>query len=361
MRNKVIFAVSGAGLLLALGSALLFSRQPKAQPPLFKPAANPYARGIYSNGMVESSQAQGENINIYPEVTGPITRILVTEGQSVHQGDPLLAIDDSVQRAIAEQQKAEAEAAAAMLRELEAEPRRETLAIAIAQVENARATLKNARDQFEKQQHSFDMDPKSISEDALDNARNAERIAATNLEVVQKQYALTKAGAWTYDVQNEERTYTALWKSYLASDALLAKYTIRAPSDGVVLAVHSSVGSYVSTQGAYDSYTEGFEPLVIMGLPQTHLQVRAYVDEILVHELPPPEHIQAEMFIRGTTQHLPLTFVRIQPYISPKIELSDGRQERVDLRVLPVIFRFEKPRGLNVYPGQLVDVYVSAK
>jgi HlyD family secretion protein len=361
MRNRLIFMVSAVGLALAVGSAFLFSRTPTPQPPLFKPAANPYSKGIYSDGMVESAQAQGENINIYPEVAGPITQILVTEGQSVRKGDALLTIDDSVQRATAEQQRAQAEAAAAMLRELKAEPRVENLAIALAQVDNARATLKNAHDQLEKQQHSYDMDSKSISADALDNARNAERIAATNLEVVQRQYALTKAGAWKYDVENEERTYTALWKSYLASDALLAKYTLRAPADGVVLAVHSSVGSYVSTQGAYDSYTQGYGPLVLMGLPQDHLQVRAYIDEILVHELPAPEHIQAQMFIRGTTEHLPLTFVRIQPYISPKIELSDQRQERVDLRVLPVIFRLDRPQGLRLYPGQLVDVYVSAK
>src|SRR5581483_3055087 len=137
MRNKVIFGISALGLVLALGSAFLFSRQPKAQPPLFKPVANPYAQGIYSNGMIESAQAQGENINIYPEVSGPITRVMVCEGQSVHQGDALLTIDDSVQRATAEQQKAQSEAAAAILRELKAQPRRETLAIAAAQVENA--------------------------------------------------------------------------------------------------------------------------------------------------------------------------------------------------------------------------------
>jgi HlyD family secretion protein len=266
-----------------------------------------------------------------------------------------------VQRATSEQQRAQAEAAAAMLRELKAQPRRESLAVARAQVENAKATLKSAQDPLAKQANSYDIDPRSISEDALDNARNAARIAATNLEVVQKQYELTKAGAWTYDVQNQERTYTALWKSYLSSAALLAKYTLCAPADGVVLAVRSSVGSYVSAQGAYDSYTQGFGPLLVMGHTQTHLQVRAYVDEILVHELPDPSRIKAEMFIRGTTDHLPLTFVRIQPFISPKIELADARQERVDLRVLPVIFRFEKPQSLNLYPGQLVDVYVGAK
>jgi HlyD family secretion protein len=71
--------------------------------------------------------------------------------------------------------------------------------------------------------------------------------------------------------------------------------------------------------------------------------------------------MNAQMFIRGTDIHVPLTFTRIQPYVSPKIELSDERQERVDLRVLPVIFRFASPKSLNLYPGQLVDVYVSEK
>jgi HlyD family secretion protein len=361
MRNKAIFFVSGLGVVLALVSAFLFSQQPRAQPPLFRPAANPYAQGIYADGMIESDQPHGENINIYPEVPGPITQVLVAEGQAVHKGDPLVMIDDSVQRATAEQQRAQAEAASAMLGELKAEPRRENLAVAAAQVESAKATLKSAHDQLAKQQQSYDMDPRSISEDTLDNAKNAERVAATNLAVVQRQYALTKAGAWVYDIQNGERTYTALWKSYLSSAALLAKYTIRAPADGVVLAVHSSVGSYVSSQGAYDSYTQGYGPLVVMGMPQSHLQVRAYIDEILIHELPEASKMKGEMFIRGTSEHLPLTFVRIQPYISPKIELSDARQERVDLRVLPVIFRFEKPKNLNLYPGQLVDVYVGVK
>ena len=117
----------------------------------------------------------------------------------------------------------------------------------------------------------------------------------------------------------------------------------------------------MSTQGAYDTYTQSYGPLLVLGHPQQNLQVRAYIDEILVHQLPPPGKIQAEMFIRGTNEHVSLTFVRIQPYISPKIELSDERQERVDLRVLPLIFRFEKPAALNLYPGQLVDVYVGAK
>jgi HlyD family secretion protein len=358
MRNRAVFFVSAAGLLLALVSAFIFSEQPKVPPPLFNPAANPYARGIYSEGMIESEQAQGSNINIYPEVPGPITQVLVAEGQKVHKGDALLTVDDSVQRATAEQQKSQADAALALLNELKAQPRPETLAVNVAQVDNARAALKNAQDTLSKQQNSYDMDPRSVSRDALDNAINAEKVAATNLKVIERQYELTKAGAWIYDIQNQERQYLALAKAYAASAALLAKYTIRAPCDGVVLTVQTGVGSYVSPQGAYDSYTQGFDPLITMATPQAHLQVRAYIDEILIDRLPDPGKMKAQMFIRGTDIHVPLTFTRIQPFISPKIELSDERQERVDVRVLPVIFRFQNSKGLNLYPGQLVDVYV---
>ena len=51
---------------------------------------------------------------------------------------------------------------------------------------------------------------------------------------------------------------------------------------------------------------------------------------------------------------MPLRVTRV------KIELSNERQERVDLRVLPVIFRFQK-QDIPVYPGQLVDVYIGTK
>ncbi|HKN09621.1 MAG TPA: biotin/lipoyl-binding protein [Pseudomonadota bacterium] len=361
MRSKIIFILSGVGLVLALISAYIAGEEPKPLPPAFNPAANPYAKGIYAQGIIESSQPHGENINIYPEVSGPITEVLVSEGARVHKGDALLKIDESVQRATAEQLQSQAEAARALLAELKAEPRRENLEIAAAQVDSAQATLKNAQDQLEKQERSWSIEPKSVSRDVLDNARNAQKIAAANLEVAEKQYTLTKAGAWIYDIQNQEKQYLALSKAYASAAALLAKYTIRAPADGIVRSIQSAVGSYVSSQGAYNSYTQGMNPLIVMGAPDEHLQVRAYIDEILIDRMADPSKLSAEMFIRGSDKHLPLTFVRLQPYVSPKIELSDERQELVDVRVLPVIFRFENSKGLNVYPGELVDVYVSAK
>jgi HlyD family secretion protein len=98
-----------------------------------------------------------------------------------------------------------------------------------------------------------------------------------------------------------------------------------------------------------------------MGSPQTYSGVRCYIDEILVHRLPQGSQMNAQMSIRGTNISIPLEFVRVQPYVSPKIELSNQRAERVDVRVLPVIFRFQRPKNISLYPGQLVDVYIGEK
>jgi HlyD family secretion protein len=358
MRNKLLFALSLAGILAGTATAYYFNIKKSPLPAVFSPAANPYGSGVYAEGIVESVQASGENISVYPEVPGTVRKILVTEGQEVKKGAPLLVIDETVQRATAEQLASQAEAARALLEELKAQPRKETLQVAQAQVDSAQATVKTTTDALSKQQASYELDPKSISKDALDNALNAAAVAEANLEVAKKQLDLIKAGAWIYDIQNQERQYNALQKAYVASSELLSKFTLRAPSDGMVLTMNTNVGSYVSSQGSYETYTQGMEPVLVLGTPQSTLHVRCYIDEMLVPRLPDPSKIKAEMSIRGSNIKLPLQFVRVQPLVSPKIELSDQRQEKVDVRVLPVIFSFEKPKDVNLYPGELVDVYV---
>ncbi len=361
----MIFIASGMGLLIAMSAAFLSGAEKKvlepAFNPAFNPASNPYANGIYANGMIESALPSGENINIYPEVAGVVTQILVTEGQGVKKGDALLVMDDAVQRATVEQLKAQATAAQVILEELKHQPRAEVLAVVKAQMISAQASLHSLQVQLDKQQKSFDLDPQSVSKDTLDNSINSVKVAAANAEVAKKQYELTKAGAWSYDINNQEQAYKGQYNAYLSAQALLEKYTLKAKSDGVMLTIMSTVGSYLTPQGVYGSYTQDMNPVLVMGSAQTQMNVRAFIDEILVPRLPAAENIHAKMFIRGTNISVPLEFVRVQPYISPKIELTTQRRERIDVRVLPVIFRFDKPHDLNVYPGQIVDIYVGEK
>jgi HlyD family secretion protein len=306
VRNKLIFILAFIGLLIGLVGAYIFGIEKKPQPPVFTPASNPYAKGIYAEGIIESYQPNGENINIYPEVPGTVVHILIAEGATVKKGNPLVLIDDAVQRATVEQQK--------------------------AQVELAGANLKSSQDQLDKQKISYELEPRSVSKNDLDNAQNAVRVAKANVEVAQKQYEL--------------------------GQTLLSKYTIRAPIDGVIMSINASTGSYISAQGAYNTYTQGFSPVLVMGSSQNYIGVRCYIDEILISRLPLMSNLHAEMSIRGTNIKIPLEFVRVQPYVSPKIQLSNQRTERVDVRVLPVIFRCKKPKEKDVYPGQLVNVYI---
>lgn len=359
MRYKLLFALAFVGILAGCVAGYVFGLEKPPQPPVFDPASNPYAQAIYAEGIVESDQPSGENISVYPEVPGTVKQIVVAEGQAVHKGDTLALIDDSIQRAATEQLQSQAQAAMSMLQELRAEPRPENLDVAESQVEAAQATLKTTEDELAKQETSYQMDPKSISKDALDGAINAAAVAKANLAVAQKQYDLTKAGAWSFDITNQERQQNALKKSFLSSSALLSKYTLRAPRDGMVLSINTTPGSFVSPQGSYDSYTQGMLPVLVLGTSQAYLNVRCYVDEILVHRLPAPNKMKAQMSVRGSSTKLPLEYVRTQPFVSPKIELSDQRTERVDVRVLPVIFRIEKPENTYLYPGELVDVFIA--
>ncbi|MGC1455924.1 MAG: biotin/lipoyl-binding protein [Nitrospirota bacterium] len=306
MRNKIIFIAAIIGLLIGIVASYISGIEKKPQPPAFNPASNPYTKGIYAEGIVESYQQNGANINIYPEVPGTIKQIMVSEGDIIKKGVPLILLDDSVQRATVGQQN--------------------------ALVEFATASLKSSEDQLDKQRKSYDMDPRSVSKNDLDNAQNAVNVAKANVEVMRKQYELAQA--------------------------LLAKYTLKAPIDGAILSINAAVGSYVSAQGSYDTYTQGFTPVLVMGSSHPFIAVRCYIDEILISRLPQASQMHAQMFIRGTNISIPLEFVRVQPYVSPKVELSSQRTEKVDVRVLPVIFRLERPKDFTVYPGQLVDVYI---
>ena len=52
-----------------------------------------------------------------------------------------------------------------------------------------------------------------------------------------------------------------------------------------------------------------------------------------------------------------LKFEYVESYVIPKRSLTGDSTERVDTRVLQVIYSFERGK-LHVYPGQQVDVYI---
>jgi hypothetical protein len=66
----------------------------------------------------------------------------------------------------------------------------------------------------------------------------------------------------------------------------------------------------------------------------------------------------AKAMLRGDPrQEFGLRFVRVEPYVIPKKSLTGDNTERVDTRVLQVIYALDKTSA-PVYVGQQLDVYV---
>jgi len=128
----------------------------------------------------------------------------------------------------------------------------------------------------------------------------------------------------------------------------LARLTVRAPVDGEVLQVNIRTGEYAAT-GALDT------PLMRFGATKT-LHVRVDIDENDAWRFTPGT--KAIAFIRGNRDlKTPLTFVRTEPYVVPKSQLTNSTTERVDTRVLQVIFSFPRA-ALPAYVGQQLDVFI---
>ena len=88
----------------------------------------------------------------------------------------------------------------------------------------------------------------------------------------------------------------------------------------------------------------------------TPLHVRVDVDEHDAWRVRGGAQAVASPRGNGSTR-IPLEFVRFEPYVIPKKSLTGDSTERVDTRVLQVIYRIRDGEPA-VYVGQQMDVYI---
>jgi hypothetical protein len=70
---------------------------------------------------------------------------------------------------------------------------------------------------------------------------------------------------------------------------------------------------------------------------------------------------KAVAYVRGSSDlSTPAQFVRFEPLVIPKRSLTGNSAERVDTRVLQVLFAFPRDK-LPVYVGQQMDVMIEAR
>ena len=304
IKKRVSIWVAVAGVLFTVVTVWGGRQKQTPPPPLVAPPFNPYEGTVAAAGIIE---AVNENVRIAPPVAGLVTHVHVAVGDHVRVGAPLFQLDDRELRAQLE------------TREAAIPPER-------AKISEQHHRVKDLEEQHRRLQAVHDR--RAVSEDDLKRAWYALEMARS---------ALVRAEA---DLQHAiaQRDETKI---------LLERLTVRAPRAGTILQVNVRAGEYAKLDAA--------DPLMLLGATQ-ELQIRADVDEVnapLVKAGSP-----AVAYLKGNTaKAITLKFARIEPFILPKKSLTGDNSERVDTRVLQVIYRFDPP-AFPVYVGQQVDVFI---
>jgi multidrug resistance efflux pump len=315
----------------------------KSPPPPIEPARSPYAETLAAAGIVE---AQTENIAVGSATPGVVVQVLVTVGDDVKAGTPLFRLDDrelqgelAVKRAIVSQSKSE-------LIRLEAEPRKEKIPVLVAQVNEARAAVIRETDALKRTEETFAR--KVTTEQELITRREALAAAQAKLDKSQADLDLLEAGSWQYDRDVAREAISKADADVAKIEVELDRLIVRSLVAGQVLQVNVRPGEFVGTPPN--------QPLVILGNIDT-LHVRVDVDEFDIPRF--RSELPAKAVPRGNLQvRYPLRFVRVEPFVVPKKSLTGDNTERVDTRVLQVIYEFD-PAGLPpLFVGQQVEVFI---
>jgi len=302
--KRITFWLAVAGIT---GAVLLIKQQQKQPPrpaPLVEPARSPFTNSVAATGIIEARQ---ENVRIATTKPGLVAKLFVAVGEKVKKGEALFQLDDREARA----------------RLLTAESQLGSLRAAL---QAEQAMLGDAADQFER------------------TAKLRRENVASEDELKRKQFQMEN---WKARVAKIEADIAAAQAQVSAARTDLDILTVRSPRAGETLQVNVREGEYANVNPT--------EPLIILGEVDT-LQIRADVDEQNAWQVRANE--PAVAYLKGDTKNaLPVRFVRIEPFVVPKKSLTGDSSERVDTRVLQIIFELDRP-AVPLYVGQQVDVFI---
>jgi RND family efflux transporter MFP subunit len=302
----IVPALAVAGLTAMIMTVAAGDKSYPVAAPLAQPAQSPFADTVSGAGLVEAST---QNIAVAAPLSGVIARVHAQAGQRVEAGAPLFTLDE---------------------RPLAAEiaSREAAVRVADARVAETEALAAEANDQLAKIRGLAD--PRAVSQEEIVRREMLARAAGSRLKLAQATLAQTRAQLKQVQVDFD-------------------RITVRAPVTGDVLQVNARPGEFVSPG-------EGQPPVVIGETRRLH--VRVDIDEADAWRF--RAGAKAVAYLRGNASvAVPATFVRIEPYVTPKKSLTGGSSERVDTRVLQVLFAFERGE-LPIYVGQQMDVFVEA-
>lgn len=319
---------------------------PKPAPPQ-EPPRTPFARTVAGSGIVE---AQSENISIGSALAGVVLEVYVPAsavGKRVKAGEPLFRVDDRALRSQLKFHEAQLAAAQAQLAKLEAMPRVEELPPSEAKVRAAQSNASRLADQFRRSQELLGRN--SVSEESHREREFTYETSRHQLAQAVAELALLKAGAWSPEKAIAQAAIAQAEAQVNQTRIDIERALVCAPVDGDVLKVNVRPGEYVSTPPSQP-------PVVLGNLRELHVRVDIDENDIPRYSTGGP----ARAVVRGMPRReFELEFVRVEPFVIPKKSLTGDNTERVDTRVLQVIYALRQRENESpVYVGQQVDVFI---
>ncbi|HET6250487.1 MAG TPA: efflux RND transporter periplasmic adaptor subunit [Tepidisphaeraceae bacterium] len=347
-RKFLLPALAGIGVLFAIFVVVKGSKPtpvaPAAGAPSTPPVRKEFIQRIAGTGMVE---ANSQNIAVAANVPGVIAAVYVKVGDAMKAGTPLFKLDDRTLAATLLAEQASLKQASEKLARLEAAPRPEEVPPAEALVREAQANYSDAKNQLDSAESLGDA--RAISREEVTRRRFAVQATESKLVNAQATLALLKAGTWKPDIEVARADVDFAKSQVQSTQTAIDLLTVKAPVDGSVLQMNARVGEYAQA-GPLAT------PLILFG-DVDRLRVRVDVDENEARRIKP--HAMAVAMMRGDPdKQTALHFEYIEPFITPKKSLTGDSTERVDTRVLQVIYSFDR-KGFPVYVGQQVDVFIS--
>jgi HlyD family secretion protein len=300
---------------------------------------------VAAEGLVEPAS---ENIALSCPVSGLVTKLYVKAGDHVRANDPLFSLDDRDLVADLGVKRAMLEASRARLAKLEQAPRSEEVPPAEAKVAEAKALLADAEVQVRLIESVTDK--RAVREEDVQRRRLNYGAAQARLAQAEKELALIQAGTWSADLAIARAEVDQAAAAVHQDEINIDRLTMRAPVDGIILQNKVRLGQYAQA-GILP------EPLMVFGAGKG-LHVRADIDENDAWRVRPGSPAIARL--RGNSRiSFPLEFVRFEPYVIPKKALTGAVTERVDTRVLQVVYQFKDPPA-QVFNGQQLDIFIQS-
>ena len=210
-----------------------------------------------------------------------VMELPVPQGAKVTKGTVLVRLDDTAQRAIVNQAKAEVAKARAELTKLQNGAREEEIAEARAMEAGAKAGLLEAEATFKRTQ---DLTGRGTSSQAqLDSAQASRDSAEAKLQSAKEQLRQLVNGARPEDLDIAKAGLEAAEASLTSAEKTLQDLTIRASRDGTLNNLPWNLGERVTIGSPLAVLLAGEAPYARVYVPEPHRVAIKEGDALMVH------------------------------------------------------------------------------